>query len=106
MGFRLAIDDLGAGYAAMWAVAMLEPEVVKLDMSLVRNVHENKTKWHIVRHLVAMAHDSGALVVAEGVETDRERQALVELNCDFLQGYLIGRPAKDVPASWLARDAR
>ncbi len=97
MGFRLAIDDLGAGYAAMWIVAMLEPEIVKLDMSLVRNVHENKTKSHIVRHLVGMAHDSSALVVAEGIETERERRALVDLGCDFLQGYLLGRPIKSAP---------
>lgn len=97
MGYRLAIDDLGAGYAAMWIVAMLEPEIVKLDMSLVRNVHENRTKSHIVRHLVGMAHDSSALVVAEGIETEREKQALIELGCDFLQGYLLGRPIRTAP---------
>ena len=97
MGFRLAIDDLGAGYAAMWIVAMLEPEIVKLDMSLVRNVHENRTKSHIVRHLVGMAHDSAALVVAEGIETDREKRALSELGCDYLQGYLLGRPSRPTP---------
>lgn len=97
MGFRLAVDDLGAGYAAMWTLAMLEPEVVKLDMSLVRNIHLSRTKSHIVRHLVGMAHDSGSLVVAEGVETELEKVALVDLHCDFLQGYLIGRPVKKMP---------
>ncbi|MFO0590303.1 MAG: EAL domain-containing protein [Polyangiaceae bacterium] len=97
MGFRLAIDDLGAGYAAMWIVAMLEPEIVKLDMSLVRNVHENRTKSHIVRHLVGMAHDSAALVVAEGIETEREKRALTDLGCDYLQGYLLGKPGRGAP---------
>lgn len=94
MGFRMAVDDLGAGYATMYTIVALEPEVVKLDMSLVRNVHESRTKTHIVRHLVGMTHDSGGLVVAEGVETEQERAALIDLECDFLQGYLIGRPAK------------
>jgi EAL domain-containing protein (putative c-di-GMP-specific phosphodiesterase class I) len=97
MGFRLAIDDLGAGYAAMWIVATLEPEIVKLDMSLVRNIHENRTKSHIVRHLVGMAHDSSALVVAEGIELELERRALVDLGCDYLQGYLLGKPIKTAP---------
>lgn len=97
MGFRVAVDDLGAGYAAICTVATLEPEIVKLDMELVRDINRNRTKSHIVRHLVAMAHESGALVVAEGVETEAERSALVELECDLLQGYLIGRPGKMPP---------
>lgn len=97
MGFRLAIDDLGAGYAAMWALTVMEPEIVKIDMSLVRGVDQNPTKRSIVQHLVAMSHDSGALVVAEGVETEAERLALVSLECDFLQGYLLGRPVKALP---------
>ncbi len=100
MGFRFAIDDLGAGYAAMWIVALIEPEIVKLDMSLVRNIHENKTKSHIVRHLTGMSHDSGALVVAEGVECEEERESLVDLGCDYLQGFLLGKPIKTPPLSF------
>jgi EAL domain-containing protein (putative c-di-GMP-specific phosphodiesterase class I) len=93
MGFRIAIDDLGAGYATISTVALLEPEIVKLDMSLVRNVHRSRTRTQIVRHLVGMTHDAGGLVVAEGVETEDELLALVDLDCDMLQGFYIGRPA-------------
>lgn len=102
MGFRFAIDDLGAGYAAMFIVALLEPEIVKIDMSLVRNIHENRTKSHIVRHLAAMAHDSGAKVVAEGVEQEGERDALIELGCDYLQGFLLGKPIRTPPTHYAA----
>ncbi len=94
LGFQIAIDDLGAGYAAVSSIAIIEPELVKLDMSLVRGVNANPTKARIIRHLVRMAHDASALVVAEGVETTEEKAVLVELGCDFLQGYLLGRPAK------------
>ena len=93
MGFRIAIDDLGAGYAAISTVALLEPEIVKLDMSLVRSVHQSRTRTQIVRHLVGMTHDAGGLIVAEGVETEDEMLALVDLDCDMLQGFYIGRPA-------------
>jgi EAL domain-containing protein (putative c-di-GMP-specific phosphodiesterase class I) len=101
MGFRIAIDDLGAGYAGLTSFALLEPEIVKLDMSLVRDVHENRTKQKIIRSMTALTRDMGVLVVAEGVETKTEREALVELGCDLLQGFLFARPAAAFPeARW------
>jgi EAL domain-containing protein (putative c-di-GMP-specific phosphodiesterase class I) len=106
MGFRIAIDDLGAGYAGLTSFATLEPELVKLDMSLVRDVDKNPMKGKLVRSMTALCKDLGMLVVAEGVETIEERDRLVELGCDLLQGYLLGRPARALPAFvWPAASA-
>lgn len=95
MGFRVAVDDLGSGYAGLTSFALLEPEIVKLDMSLVRDVHKSSTKQKLVRSMTLLAHDMGMLVVAEGVETAEERDSLVHLGCDLLQGFLFAEP--DVP---------
>ena len=98
MGYRLAIDDLGAGYAGLTSVTHLEPEVVKLDMSLVRGVDENTTKQHLIRSFVNVCSELGMMVVTEGVETALERDTLVGLGCDVFQGYLFGRPARTIEA--------
>jgi EAL domain-containing protein (putative c-di-GMP-specific phosphodiesterase class I) len=101
MGFRIAIDDLGAGYAGLTSFATLEPEFVKLDMSLVRDVDRNPTKEKLIRSMTSLCKDLGMMVVAEGVETLAEREVLVRLGCDLLQGYLLAKPGKPFPAfSW------
>jgi EAL domain-containing protein (putative c-di-GMP-specific phosphodiesterase class I) len=92
LGFRIAVDDLGAGYAGLTSFARLRPEIVKLDMSLVRGVHDDPTRQHLIRSLNAVCRDLGIRVVAEGVETREERDVLVALGSDLLQGYLFGRP--------------
>src|SRR5688572_9630416 len=97
MGFRIAIDDLGAGYAGLTSFALLEPEIVKLDMTLVRDVHLNSTKQKLIRSMTALARDMGMMVVGEGVENHDERQALEALGCDLLQGYLFAKPSKPFP---------
>src|SRR5262249_26743739 len=81
MGFRIAIDDIGAGYAGLTSFAMLEPEVVKLDMALVRDVHKTGTKQKLVRSLVHLCRDLNILLIAEGVENAEERDALLSLGC-------------------------
>jgi len=98
MGFRIAVDDLGAGYAGLTSFAQLEPEVVKLDMSLVRNVHLQPTKLTLVRTMVAMCRELGMQVVAEGIETPEERDAMVHAGCDLLQGYLFAKPGPAFPS--------
>jgi EAL domain-containing protein (putative c-di-GMP-specific phosphodiesterase class I) len=99
MGFRIAIDDLGAGYAGLTSFATLEPEFVKLDMSLVRDIDGSHTKQKLVRSMAAVCKELGMLVVAEGVETAAERDLLVKLGCDFLQGYLLAKPGRPFPAA-------
>ena len=97
MGFRIAIDDLGAGYAGLTSFATLEPEIVKLDMSLVRDVHVHSTKQKLVRSMAALCKDMGMIVVAEGVEIAEERDALIDRGCDLLQGYLFAKPGRAFP---------
>jgi EAL domain-containing protein (putative c-di-GMP-specific phosphodiesterase class I) len=92
LGFRIAIDDLGAGYAGLASFALLEPEVVKLDMSLVRDLHLSLTKQKLVRTMITMCRELGITITAEGIETVEERDALLEAGCDLMQGYLFARP--------------
>jgi EAL domain-containing protein (putative c-di-GMP-specific phosphodiesterase class I) len=101
MGFRIAVDDLGAGYAGLTSFAQLEPEVVKLDMSLVRGVHVQPTKLTLVRTMVSMCRELGMQVVAEGIETAEERDAMVNAGCDLLQGFLFAEPGAAFPPAVL-----
>ncbi|MEZ4405523.1 MAG: EAL domain-containing protein [Polyangiales bacterium] len=93
LGFRVAIDDLGAGYSGLASFVQLRPEVVKLDMALVRGVEVDPTRQKIIRAMVSLCYDLGISVVAEGVETEAERATVVELGCDLLQGYLFAKPS-------------
>ncbi len=97
MGFRIAIDDLGAGYSGLNSVVMLDPEIVKIDMALVRKVHESLMRQSVIQSLVDLARTTGIQVVAEGIETTEERDCIARLGCGLLQGYLLGRPARDIP---------
>jgi EAL domain-containing protein (putative c-di-GMP-specific phosphodiesterase class I) len=92
LGFRVAVDDLGAGYAGLYSLVQLHPSFVKLDMWLVRGIHEDPVKQKVVTSLIKLCAELGMAVVAEGVETAAERDALVASGCDLLQGYLFARP--------------
>jgi EAL domain-containing protein (putative c-di-GMP-specific phosphodiesterase class I)/CheY-like chemotaxis protein len=98
MGFRLAIDDLGAGYAGLTSFTLLEPEIAKLDMSLIRGIDTDTKRQCIVRSMKKLCDELGIAVVAEGVETAAERDMLAKLDCDLLQGYLFAKPARDFAA--------
>ena len=94
-GFRIAIDDLGAGYAGLSSFAQLDPEFVKLDMSLVRDVHLRSKKRSVVRAMTTLCrHDLGVQVICEGIEVPEERDTLEIDGCDLLQGYLFARPGR------------
>jgi EAL domain-containing protein (putative c-di-GMP-specific phosphodiesterase class I) len=97
-GFRVAVDDLGAGYAGLSSFAQLEPDIVKLDMTLVRDVHKTPVKRKLVASMTQVCRDLGLSVVAEGVECAEERDVLVEVGCDLLQGYHFAKPGKPFPA--------
>lgn len=101
LGFRIAIDDMGAGYAGLSSFATLKPEFVKIDLSLVRDVDSDPVKQTLVRSIVELGRQLKIGVIAECVETVAERDALSALGCDLLQGYLFARPAKPFPqVSW------
>ncbi len=98
LGYRIAVDDLGAGYANLGVLATLEPELVKLDASLVRDVAASGAKQAVLRSMVSLCAEMRMGVIAEGVETPAERDALAALGCDLLQGFLFARPARGFPA--------
>ena len=92
-GFRLAIDDLGAGYAGLNRFTALQPDIVKLDMALVRGIGADPVKQKLVQSMTRVAQELHVVVVAEGIETTADLVAVKSAGCDLLQGYLIGRPA-------------
>jgi EAL domain-containing protein (putative c-di-GMP-specific phosphodiesterase class I) len=92
LGFRLAVDDLGAGYAGLSSLALVDPEVVKIDMSLVRDVDKNAAKQEVIRSMATLSKDLQMDMIVEGVETAAERDTLITLGCDLMQGFLFARP--------------
>jgi EAL domain-containing protein (putative c-di-GMP-specific phosphodiesterase class I) len=101
LGYRIAVDDLGAGYAGLTSFAHLEPEVVKVDMSLIRDIDRSPMKQKLLGSIVTLCRDLGIEMIAEGIETEEERDALVRLGGDLCQGYLFARPDKPwAPINW------
>ncbi|HUF47599.1 MAG TPA: EAL domain-containing protein [Vicinamibacterales bacterium] len=93
-GFRVAVDDMGAGYAGLSTFAVLEPAVMKIDMSLVRGIESSATKQRVVKSLLELGHDLRLSdVVVEGIETPSERDVVAALGADLMQGFLFGHPA-------------
>ncbi|HEU5098412.1 MAG TPA: EAL domain-containing protein [Roseiflexaceae bacterium] len=91
-GMRLAVDDAGAGYASFRHVLRLDPDVIKLDISLTRDIDTDPTRRALAAALTRFAEETGSKVIAEGVETEAELAMLRQLNINKAQGYLIGRP--------------
>jgi EAL domain-containing protein (putative c-di-GMP-specific phosphodiesterase class I) len=98
LGYRLAVDDLGAGYAALASLASVEPEIVKLDMSLIRDLPRHPTKRRVVGAMATLVRELGGRVVAEGVEPRAERDAVIDAGIDLIQGWIHGRPARGFAA--------
>ena len=92
IGFLTAIDDFGAGFAGLNLLADFQPDIVKLDMALVRGIDANKPRRAIVAGVSAMCHELGIRVIAEGIETEDEMRCLRDLGIDLMQGYWFGRP--------------
>lgn len=95
LGYRVAVDDLGTGYAGLSSFTNFGPDYVKLDRSLVTGIDSNPTKRRVVHAMYSLCADLGMAVISEGVETPAEREALRPLGADFLQGYLFARPTED-----------
>ena len=96
-GYRIAVDDLGEGYAGLSSLAHLTPDIVKIDRSLVERIETSPLKEDIVASIVLMARKAGITTVAEGIETVEERDVLTMLGCDLLQGYYFARPGLPFP---------
>jgi len=91
-GFRIAIDDMGTGYSALHVLAELQPEFIKLDKMLVRDLPDEPIKRNLVSAITTFAKDSRSVVIAEGVETEDEVEVLTELGVELQQGYFFGFP--------------
>lgn len=102
-GVRLAIDDAGAGFSSLRHVVRLQPELIKLDVSLIRDIHIDPVRHALAGSLVDFGRRTGTVLIAEGVEEDAELAALAELDVDAAQGYLLCRPVPvaDLPAHLL-----
>jgi EAL domain-containing protein (putative c-di-GMP-specific phosphodiesterase class I)/CheY-like chemotaxis protein len=95
LGYRIAVDDLGAGYSALGALASLEPEIVKLDMSLIHGIARNLTKQRVVGAIATLVRELGGRMVAEGVETEADCQACVISGIDLVQGWYFARATRE-----------
>jgi EAL domain-containing protein (putative c-di-GMP-specific phosphodiesterase class I) len=100
-GFRFAVDDAGSGYAGLGSIANLEPDFIKLDISLINQIDTNFIKQNLVETMVRFATDHGAMVIAEGVERAEEFKTVKELGVHLVQGFFLHRPAQ-APAAVLA----
>jgi len=106
LGFRLAIDDMGSGYSALVSVAEIQPDFLKVDMSLVRELHLKPIKRELVETITRFSRRAGIEVVAEGVETSGELQALSDIGVTLAQGFLFARPGAPPPVpDFSGRDA-
>jgi EAL domain-containing protein (putative c-di-GMP-specific phosphodiesterase class I) len=97
IGYRVAVDDLGSGYAGLNYFALLSPDIVKLDMALVRNIAAEPVKQKLLGSMTQLCRDLKIGVIAEGVETPDERDAIGSLGCPLMQGFLFARPGPPCP---------
>jgi len=91
-GFRIAIDDLGAGFSDLKMLAQIEPYMVKIDGFMISNIHRSIKKQRLLKALVTFCHDVNALVSAECVEKPEELEVIIDMNVDLAQGFFLGRP--------------
>jgi EAL domain-containing protein (putative c-di-GMP-specific phosphodiesterase class I) len=96
LGWRVALDDVGAGWSSLSLLAAVRPEVVKLDKSLVQELPDDGART-VLRAVTDLAHQLGAVVVAEGIETERLAEEVTALGADLGQGWLFGRPVRPQP---------
>lgn len=92
-GFLTAIDDFGAGYAGLNLLADFQPDLLKLDMGLIRKIDTDRIRQRIVQHVVRLCEDIGVTIIAEGVETQGEFAVLRDMGISLQQGFLFARPA-------------
>ncbi len=92
-GYRFAVDDAGSGYAGLGSIANLEPDFIKLDISLINAIDTNFIKQNLVETMVRFANDHGAMVIAEGVERAEEFRTVKELGVHLVQGFFLHKPS-------------
>jgi diguanylate cyclase (GGDEF)-like protein len=101
-GFRIAVDDLGSGYSSLNHLARLEPDLVKLDMAMVRGIERGGRAARLIKHILEYCLGEGVRVVCEGIETSQELRVVRDLGVELVQGHLLGRPGPAFPRALLA----
>jgi diguanylate cyclase (GGDEF)-like protein len=96
IGFEIAMDDLGEGFSSLRLWSELQPDYVKIDKHFISNIHQDQVKFEFVRSIQQIALNSGAKVIAEGIETYEELSIIKDLKIDFGQGYYLGRPTAEL----------
>lgn len=91
-GFRIAVDDFGAGYAGLSLLASFTPDILKLDMALTRDIHKRPQAIKLLQHLVQIARSFGCLLVAEGIENEEEYAIIRSAGISLVQGYYFAKP--------------
>lgn len=92
-GFKTAMDDFGSGYSGLNMLTEFKPDLIKLDIQLIHQIDHSKTRYAIIKSIKTMCDDLGIEIIAEGVETVREKQTLNELGIHYQQGFLFAKPA-------------
>ena len=94
LGIMIALDDIGTGEDSLFRFLEIMPDIIKIDMVFIRDIHKNKVKRDITRYLINLAHANNMLVVAEGVEVPEELRVVHDLGADLVQGWLLGKPTE------------
>lgn len=94
--YEIAMDDVGSGYSGLSLICEVEPHYIKLDRKLVEDIHTHRMKYAIAKGLLEMANVCGIHLIAEGIEKEEELKTLIELGIHYGQGYLLGRPDKQM----------
>ncbi len=92
LGFRIALDDTGAGYSSLHSIGEILPEIIKIDRAVIQDIHENPVSESMLKGIMLIANEVGSLVVAEGIEKGEELDVLSRHQVDFAQGYYYARP--------------
>lgn len=92
LGFRIALDDTGAGYSSLHSIGEILPEIIKIDRAVIQDIHEDPVSESMLKGIMLIANEVGSLVVVEGIEKGEELDVLSCHQVDFAQGYYYARP--------------
>jgi sensor c-di-GMP phosphodiesterase-like protein len=92
LGYHVSIDDFGTGYSNLKLLGEVQPDVLKIDKSFVFDMEDNSLRSNLIPQMVSFARAVGAMVVAEGVENEKQERQLKDLGIEFAQGYFYSRP--------------
>ena len=102
-GIKIAVDDVGSGFASLDTVVEIRPDIVKVDRQLVRALHKDELKYNIMQAIISFCKKSGVMTVAEGIEEEKELEAVNELGVDAVQGYLLACPTPEISLDILSK---